>query len=103
MDQYRFGNGPLGTGRNVTKILTNVVAGLLEDPARRFSYVEQAYFSDFYESRSPPVREAIRGLVARKQLVFLNGGFSMVRRCTGRRAARRGRNPPHAFSLLRFL
>lgn len=35
------GDGPIG-GRNVTRILQAVVAGLLQDPSRRFSYVEQA-------------------------------------------------------------
>ncbi len=75
--QYFDGNGPLGTGRNVTKILTNVIAGLLADPARRFAYVEQAFFQVFYETRTPELRAAIRGLVASRQLVFLNGGWSM--------------------------
>ena len=36
--QYYLGTGPL-SGRNVSKVLQNVVAALLEDPARRFTYV----------------------------------------------------------------
>ena len=75
--QYFDGNGPLGTGRNVTKILTNVITGLIADPRRRFSYVEQAYFQIFYETRTPAMQATIRGLVANKQLVFINGGWSM--------------------------
>jgi alpha-mannosidase len=74
--QYFQGTGPI-QGRNVTRILTAVIAGLLEDPKRRFSYVEQAYFQVFFENQSPEMQATIRGLVASRQLVFLNGGFSM--------------------------
>lgn len=41
--QYFYGTGPIA-GRNVSRILRAVVAGLVADPKRRFSYVEQAYF-----------------------------------------------------------
>jgi len=74
--QYYDGSGPL-TGRNVTRILTAVVAGLLANPARRFVYVEQAYFAIFYETAAPAMQASIRALVASKQLVFLNGGWSV--------------------------
>jgi alpha-mannosidase len=74
--QYYQGDGPIG-GRNVTRILTAVVAGLLQDPKRRFSYVEQAYFQIWFETQSPATQAAVRGLVASKQLIFLNGGWSM--------------------------
>jgi hypothetical protein len=57
--------------------LRAVVAGLLQDPKRRFSYVEQAYFQVWFETQSRATQEQVRALVASKQLVFLNGGFSM--------------------------
>ena len=41
--QYFLGNGPLGA-RNVTKVISNVVTGLLQNASRRFTYVEQAFF-----------------------------------------------------------
>lgn len=76
--QYYYGTGPYGPQfRNATKIFSQVVAGLLADPARRFSYVEQAFFMLFFESASPAMRAAVRGLVSSRQLVFLNGAFSM--------------------------
>jgi hypothetical protein len=30
-----------------------------------------------YETQTPELQAAVRGLVARKQLVFINGGWSM--------------------------
>jgi len=74
--QYYDGDGPIG-GRNVSRILRAVVAGLQQDPRRRFSYVEQAYFQVWFETQSPATQAAVRALVASKQLVFLNGGWSM--------------------------
>jgi alpha-mannosidase len=74
--QYYQGDGPIG-GRNVTRILRAVVAGLLQDPKRRFSYVEQAYFQVWFETQEEDVKASVRALVASKQLVFLNGGWSM--------------------------
>ena len=74
--QYYLGNGPIG-GRNVSQILTNIVRGLAADPKRRASYVEQAFFQLWYETQSLDVQATVRTLVASKQLVFLNGGWSM--------------------------
>jgi hypothetical protein len=74
--EYYAGTGPL-TGRNVTRILTAVVAGLLANPQRRFSYVEQAFFALFFEAASPPLQDTLRSLVAGGRLVFLGGGWSM--------------------------
>ena len=70
------GNGPIG-GRNVSKIIANVVKGLSANPKRRFSYVEQAYFQIWFETQTPDVQAQVKKLVAAKQLTFLNGGWSM--------------------------
>jgi lysosomal alpha-mannosidase len=76
--QYYYGTGPYGPQfRNATKVFSQVVKGLLEDPARRFSFVEQAFFQLFYESASAPMQADVRSLVTARRLVFLNGGFSM--------------------------
>ena len=56
--QYFLGNGPLGA-RNVTKVISNVVAGLLENPARRFTYVEQAFFQVWYETQTPSLQQQV--------------------------------------------
>jgi alpha-mannosidase len=75
--QYYAGRNPSDYGQNVSKILSTVIPALLANPARRFSYVEQAYFQYWLERQTSAVQEAVRGLVASKQLVFLNGGWSM--------------------------
>ena len=78
MGQYYYGTGPYPPEiRNVTRILSLVIEGLLADPARRFAYVEQAYFQLYYATSTPAAQADIRRLVASKQLVFLNGGWSM--------------------------
>ena len=74
--QYFTGEGSYG-GRNVTLILDAVVAGLLADPKRRFALVEQAVFQLWFERQSTTVQAGVQGLVKSRQLVFLNGGWSM--------------------------
>jgi alpha-mannosidase len=76
--QYYFGSGPYPAAvRNVTKILSQVIAGLLADKKRRFSYTEQAYFQLFFAGSTREAQADIRGLVASGQLNFLNGAWSM--------------------------
>lgn len=54
-----------------------MVAGLLEDPNRRFIYVEQAFFQRWWEEQTPAKQGQVRDLVGRGQLEFINGGWSM--------------------------
>ena len=75
--QYYTGREGSDYGQNVSAILGTVVPALLADPRRRFSYVEQAYFQLHFERQAPAVQDQIRTLVASRQLVFLNGGWSM--------------------------
>ena len=74
--QYYLGTGPIH-GRDVSQILQMVTAGLLANPARKFSVVEQAYFQIWFETQTSVIQAQVRGLVANKQLQFLNGGWSM--------------------------
>jgi hypothetical protein len=74
--QYFNGNGPIH-GRNVSFILEQVVQGLLANPKRRFTYVEQAFFQLWYETQTPALQAQVQGLVKSRQLVFQNGGWSM--------------------------
>ena len=73
----QYYDGTCIKGRNVSQILTNVVAGLKRNASRTFSYVEQAFFQVWYETQTPEMQADVRALVAARQLVFLNGGFSM--------------------------
>ena len=78
---YYSGTGDVGCSDdaacNVSRILSNVVAGLGRSPRRVFSVVEQAFFQLFFEQAAPSLQAQVRALVAAGQLVFLNGGFSM--------------------------
>lgn len=58
-------------------ILEQVVQGLLANPKRRFTYVEQAFFQIWYETQTPALQAQVQGLVKSRQLVFQNGGWSM--------------------------
>ena len=106
--QYYFGTGPYGPEfRNATKIFSQVIAGLLADPKRRFSYVEQAFFQLFYESAPPDMRAAVRGLVASRQLVFcksIETNSSAARAPTSspspQRAACRDHRDPHVLTIV---
>ena len=74
-DEYYEGTGI--KGRNVSLIISSVVQGLLVNPARVFTVVEQAYFQRWYETQSPALQAQVQGLVSSRQLVFANGGWSM--------------------------
>ena len=77
LQQYFDGSGPHEYGQNVTAILDTVIPALAANAARRFSYVEQAYFSMWWVLQPPATQALVQRLVAARQLVFLNGGFSM--------------------------
>ena len=54
-----------------------MVLGLLENPDRRFIYVEQAFFQRWWSEQTPAKQAQVQGLVASGQLEFINGGWSM--------------------------
>jgi hypothetical protein len=61
----------------VNYILSTVVDALIDNPERTFTYVEQAFFSRWWNEQTPAKQSAVRGLVAPGQLVFANGGYCM--------------------------
>ncbi|XP_067673704.1 lysosomal alpha-mannosidase-like [Haliotis asinina] len=82
-DQYYTGRG----GGNAASfydgaecshcILDNVIPQLLKDPARRFIYVEMAFFSRWFNEQDLTTRRAVRKLVAQGRLQFVTGGWSV--------------------------
>jgi len=62
---------------NVHSIIDAMIGGLLDDPSRRFIYVEQAFFQRWYAEQPPAKRASVAALVASGQLEFINGGWSM--------------------------
>ena len=77
MDYYLGSHPPGVKYANVSQEIGGVVAGLIADARRRFSFVEQAYFQIWYEAQAPALQAQVQTLVAERRLVFLNGGWSM--------------------------
>ena len=63
--------------REVRSIISTVVQGLSENPARKFMYVEQAFFQRWWREQNATTRALTQRLVAAKQLEFVNGGWCM--------------------------
>ena len=78
---YYYGTGPYGPQfRNATKIFSQVVAGLLADPARRFSYVEQVR-ARAIASDEPATVMRVRLRLTSPQLQCARGCASRARNC----------------------
>jgi alpha-mannosidase len=77
VDQYYFGLNMSIQNACVKDILDSIIAALLDNPSRTFTYVEQKFFSMWWERQSKAVQDSVRFLVANKQLGFVNGGWCM--------------------------
>ncbi len=58
-------------------IINTVIDELQANPARRFVYVEIAFFAKWWGYQTDARKEIVRKLVAQGQLEFLNGGLCM--------------------------
>ena len=61
----------------VQYILDSVVQALLQDPKKRFIYVESAFFSKWWREQDDNLREQVKMLVNEGRLEFIGGGWSM--------------------------
>jgi hypothetical protein len=61
----------------VDDILTSVMEALVDNPTRTFTYVEQKFFTMWWDRQSPAIQETVQRLVASRQLTFVNGGWCM--------------------------
>jgi hypothetical protein len=77
VDQYYFGLNNSIQHASVHDILDSVVASLLDNPSRTFTYVEQKFFSMWWERQNEAVKETVHTLIKDKQLFFVNGGWCM--------------------------
>jgi lysosomal alpha-mannosidase len=62
---------------SVQYIIDSVIASLLDDPDRRFIYVESAFFSKWWAEQSDNVKEKVKMLVNEGRLEFIGGAWSM--------------------------
>ncbi|XP_036385660.1 lysosomal alpha-mannosidase [Megalops cyprinoides] len=77
VDQYYYGDRNDIQHAGVQYILDSVVQQLQEDPARRFIYVETAFFYRWWKQQSAKTRQVVTNLVNEGRLEFINGGWCM--------------------------
>lgn len=77
VDQYSQGANNTIQHANTGLTIDTVVQSLLDNPDRKFIYVEQAFFQRWYAEASEDQQDAARQLVAAGQLEFVNGGWCM--------------------------
>ena len=73
MDQYYLGANNSIQHAAVHYILDTVIEELSKNPARKFIYVEQAFFQMWYSRQTSKVQQQTKALVANGQLEFING------------------------------
>ena len=61
----------------VRYILSGLIPALEFNPERKFTYVEQAFFTRWYNEQSDDMKERVKALVSKGQLSFVNGGWCM--------------------------
>ena len=77
VDQYYLGLNESIQKASVHEILDSVIASLMQNPSRTFTYVEQKFFSIWWNKQNDAMKDTVRFLVANKQLNFVNGGWCM--------------------------
>ncbi|XP_053472645.1 lysosomal alpha-mannosidase isoform X1 [Ictalurus furcatus] len=77
VDQYYYGGRNNIQHAGVQYILDSVVSELQKDPARRFIYVETAFFYRWWKQQDQQTRNIVTQLVEQGRLEFVNGGWCM--------------------------
>ncbi|CAF1413328.1 unnamed protein product [Adineta ricciae] len=82
VDQYYYGSHKEIQKRGVQYILDSVMEALVDNPDRRFIYVEMAFFWRWWNQQSNDTRDIVKQLVNEGRLEFISGGWSMVDEAT---------------------
>jgi hypothetical protein len=61
----------------VQYVLDGIYDTLIKDPNKKFTYVEMAFFTKWWEEQDDEVKQNVKTLVKNGQLAFVNGGWSM--------------------------
>ena len=77
MDQYYYGSNLGQQDARVQYILDTVVDELSKDPAKRFVYVEIAYFYRWWNEQNDKTKQLVRTLIDEKRLEFIIGAWCM--------------------------
>ncbi|KAK9506079.1 hypothetical protein O3M35_008077 [Rhynocoris fuscipes] len=76
-DQYYYGQRLDIQEAGVEYILDSVVEALLENPDRRFIYVETAFFWQWWQEQTQAKKDSVRQLVDSGRLEIIGGAWSM--------------------------
>jgi len=76
VEEYYLGSRGDIQMASVQYILDSVLSGLLENPDRKFTYVEMAFFSRWWRRLGETKQSQVRKLLDTGQLEFANGGWS---------------------------
>lgn len=77
VDQYYYGGRMEIQRAGVQYILDSVIDQLQADPAKRFIYVEIAFFYRWWKQQTEAVKKVVSQLVNEGRLEFVNGGWCM--------------------------
>ncbi|XP_076174533.1 lysosomal alpha-mannosidase II isoform X1 [Ptiloglossa arizonensis] len=77
VDQYYFGSRTRIQKAGVQYILDSVIKALLDNPDRRFIYVETAFLWKWWLRQNEETKEAVRNLINEGRLEIIGGGWSM--------------------------
>lgn len=78
VDQYYYGSKNIMNQLvSVQYILDTVVDELIRDPAKRFVYVEMAYFWRWWNEQNEDMKQKVRELVNEARLEFVIGAWCM--------------------------
>ncbi|CAH8681277.1 unnamed protein product [Schistosoma rodhaini] len=82
VDQYYYGANNTIQRAGVQYILDSVIQALVDDPKRRFTYVEMTFFMKWWTGQTLAKRQIVKDLVESGQLQFALGGWSMADEAT---------------------
>lgn len=74
---FFFAGHGLTQKAGVQYIIDSVVQALLQDPEKRFIYVESAFFSKWWREQDDKLKEQVKMLVNEGRLEFIGGAWSM--------------------------
>jgi Glycosyl hydrolases family 38 N-terminal domain/Glycosyl hydrolases family 38 C-terminal domain/Alpha mannosidase middle domain len=77
IEQYYWGGNNTIQNVTVKDILDSVVESLTKHPHRTFTYVEQKFFTMWWNEQPSNIKTVVRSLVKNQQLTFVNGGWCM--------------------------
>ncbi|XP_035912888.1 lysosomal alpha-mannosidase-like [Anopheles stephensi] len=77
VDQYYYGSKTTIQKAGVQYILDSVIQSLLNEPERKFIYVESAFFFKWFSEQTVELQQQVRMLVDEGRLEFIGGAWSM--------------------------